>query len=306
MEFATIVQPVLERHCVRCHDGADPDSPSPDLSARQNRPFMGVPLPVSYYALREYVKHAPIHQYFLPPGSFGSRVSPLTTLLAEGHHGVELDREDWRRLCAWIDCNAPGMGDYAVADVGKREERERELREQLAARRPGTEDRRKKLAAGLSARERLVCYLDCGIAVADGTEGGPTIREVVGTPYAYGAGEDVTAPWYDDISFDGRAVEFEITGLREDRRYQLGFSWWDHNNAGREHTVTVRTDESPPQQLLGRTRLPAWSGKNELPEERILALPQPLSGAGKIQVAFTNVSEAANAVVSEVWVIEQE
>ena len=120
MSYARLVQPVLDRQCVRCHDGTKGKDKSFDLTARTGRPYMRQPIPVSYYHLRRYVRHAAIHTYHKPPLSFGSRVSPLMHTLAKGHHGVKLAAVDWRILCAWIDCNAPFLDDFrAVAVTSK-------------------------------------------------------------------------------------------------------------------------------------------------------------------------------------------
>jgi len=302
MEFGAVVQPALDRQCVSCHDGSSAASHSFDLTARESRFWMGIPLPASYYNLRQYVRHAPINQYFLAPGSFGSRVSPVMELLAKGHYGVQLDTADWRRLCAWIDCNAPGIGDYEVASYARRDERRQAERAVLVERRGGSvEQRRKLLAESLPPGQRLACYLDCGPMLADGAEGGVRIREIAGSPYRYGASEDVAAPWHDDISFDGQQVVFELDGLQPDRRYTLGFSWWDHNNAGREHSVTLVEPAGLRHALLPRTRLPAWADKQEKPVELTVPLP---SVAGPCRLLFTNEAEKGNAVVSEVWVVE--
>ncbi len=303
MEFQAVVQPALDRECIRCHDGSSEDRHAFDLTDRQTRPWMGVPLPVSYYNLREHVRHAPMFQYFLSPGSFGSRVSPVMQLLAAGHYDVQLDPGDRRRLCAWIDCNAPGIGDYEAASYAARDRRRQEERAALAqARGDSIEVRRKALVDGLPAGERLACYLDCGPRLEDGEAGGSAIREVAGSPYRYGAGPDIAEPWYDDITFGGREVVFELSGLQPDRRYQLGFSWWDHNNAGREHSVTLVEPTGARHVLLGRTRLPAWADKHQKPEERVVPLP-PVGGPCRL--LFTNEAETGNAVVSEVWLIEQ-
>jgi len=304
MDFAVLVQPVLDRHCVRCHDGSGADGKAFDLSARETRPFMGVPLPVSYYNLRRYVRHAPIFEYFLSPGSFGSRVSPLMRLLAQGHGGVRLDPAEWRVLCAWIDCNAPGFGEYEVAAKGRGVAREREALR--ARRKTGDAQRRQMLADALPAGERLVCYLDCGPAESDGVEGGVCIREVAGWPYCWGAGEALVPPWYDDISFDARAVEYVITGLRRDKHYRLGFSWWDYDGGGREQGVVVTAASGQREYLLPRTRLPAWSGAQQKPEDRWVDLPDWLASGGEIRIAFTNEAGRANAVVSEVWLTERD
>jgi hypothetical protein len=149
MSYEALVQPLLDRHCVRCHDraaatlpgdGTDPrrdtsatrqregEAPSVtgpgekksfDLTARERKAFMEMPIPASYHHLRRYVRHAPIFSYFLPPLSFGSRVSPLMQALAKGHHGVALAPAEWQTLCAWIDCNAPYLDDYQAVAVKK-------------------------------------------------------------------------------------------------------------------------------------------------------------------------------------------
>jgi hypothetical protein len=307
LEFAGLVQPVLDRHCTGCHDGSSGKERSFDLTARTSQPFMGVPLPGSYYMLRKYVRHAPMLQYALPPGSFGARVSRLTEVLDKGHYGVQLDPGELHLLCAWMDGNAPGIGDYAAASPSRRDERRDEQRKALARRRADTTaERSRRIADALPAGERLACYLDCGPVGAAGSEGAISIRETAGTPYAYGSDTSATEPWYDDISFDGSEVEYEVAGLRPGRRYRLGFSWWDHNHAGREQAVEARGADGTRKQLLPRTRLPAWQDLSEKPEERSVALPAEVAAAGSIRIGFVNAAGVANAVVSEVWITESE
>ena len=250
------------------------------------------------------MKHAGIYEYFKKPGSFGSRVSPVMELLEQGHYDVALDRGEWHTLCAWIDCNVPGIGDYGVADVSRRVERLQDERDRLAELRNDAVDRRKLLADSLPTGKHLAGYLDCGIEGASGTDDGVRIREVAGAPFAYGAGADVTDAWYDDIAFDGAAVVFEVEGLAEGKRYQLGFSWWDHNNSARIQAVTLRAGDGQSRQLLPPTLLPAWVDKQQRPEERVIDLPADLPLTGKLTISFSNHSEAANAVVSEVWLVE--
>ncbi len=124
--FPKLVQPILDAHCIRCHDGAKGDGKSFDLLAGTAPPETFVPnlwtvtdvgykkhyTYPSYWALLPHVQYADIHRYHTPAGSWGSRVSPLTKLLAEGHEDVTLSRSEWRTLCAWIDCNVPYLDDY--------------------------------------------------------------------------------------------------------------------------------------------------------------------------------------------------
>lgn len=124
--FPKLVQPVLDAHCAGCHDGAEGEKKSFDLRAGSSQPEVYVPnvwtayatdyqkhYPYqSYWALLPYVTYADIHDYDTPPGSWGSRVSPLMKLLADGHEEVDLNRAEWRTLTAWIDCNVPYLDDY--------------------------------------------------------------------------------------------------------------------------------------------------------------------------------------------------
>jgi hypothetical protein len=221
---------------------------------------------------------------------------------------VKLEPADWQRLCAWIDCNAPGIGDYAVADAGTRAQRMAraavEQRRALFASHKPTPQRPQQIADALKAGERLACYLDCGPEASAGQPGGVSIREVVGMPYNFGAGPGITEPWFDDISFDGNEVAYEVTGLAPGKRYALGFSWWDHSGANREEAVTVCPPGGRPVTVLGRTKLPAWTGPKEKPTQHTVPIPAEVTRGGETRVAFTNAGGVANAVVSEVWLIE--
>jgi len=117
MDYDALIQPLLDKHCIACHDGSAGKEKSFDLTACKKRRFMNVQMAESYFNLRKHVRHAPIFTYFLAPGTFGSRVSPLMDVLAKEHYQVKLSSAEWRLLCAWIDCNAPYIGDYSVVAV---------------------------------------------------------------------------------------------------------------------------------------------------------------------------------------------
>jgi hypothetical protein len=121
-----VVQPILERHCVRCHH---PESRKKimDLTAS---PFQGF--------TRSYVSLTGDRNFFhtgtslknarealvprfgarnqvqtTPPGGlFGARGSRLIRLVHDGHYKVRLSREEYARLALWIDCNAIFYGTY--------------------------------------------------------------------------------------------------------------------------------------------------------------------------------------------------
>ena len=108
ISFPRLVQPVLEKHCVKCH-GQEADEP-PDLRRGnwQQHRFLWYD---SYQNLRPYAFHygAPRderreHQYdrWQPartvPGKFGARASRLLSLLDQGHYEVNLSPDELRRI----------------------------------------------------------------------------------------------------------------------------------------------------------------------------------------------------------------
>ena len=111
--YTAEVQPVLDRHCMRCHDIGGPGAGKVVLSGDRNPVFNA-----SYTDLwrKGYVKvvgagPAEIQQAY----SWGSHASKLVALLRAGHQGVKLDPESLDRIVTWIDLNAPYYPTYASA-----------------------------------------------------------------------------------------------------------------------------------------------------------------------------------------------
>ena len=137
VDFPTIVQPVLDRHCVKCHSGGDPDG-GYDLSGGKTRYFN-----VAYDNLlgrsRSYRQHNMdtgemlpaeaakgkplVHFYWLlrtptavnQPLWTGSHASRLPEYLDADHCGRQIPPDDRRRIYLWIDANVPYYGTYAHA-----------------------------------------------------------------------------------------------------------------------------------------------------------------------------------------------
>lgn len=111
--FKREVQPVLDRHCVGCHDGGDHPDGRPNLSRRAENGWGN--FTPSYLALHPYVRRpGPESDYhLLRPLEFHANTSELVQMLKKGHHGVELDGESWDRLITWIDLNVPDHGTWA-------------------------------------------------------------------------------------------------------------------------------------------------------------------------------------------------
>ncbi|MBN1673298.1 MAG: SUMF1/EgtB/PvdO family nonheme iron enzyme [Kiritimatiellae bacterium] len=109
--FKREVQPVLDRSCVRCHNGATrPNgSPMPDLRPGREGSFTR-----AYRALHPYVRRpCPESDYhLLPPAEYHADTSELIQMLRKGHHGVRPDREAFDRFVTWIDLNVPDHGTW--------------------------------------------------------------------------------------------------------------------------------------------------------------------------------------------------
>ncbi|MFZ5832176.1 MAG: SUMF1/EgtB/PvdO family nonheme iron enzyme [Planctomycetota bacterium] len=151
-DFAREVQPVLDKYCVSCHDGA---TEKPDLRreelVKDYRGVLAVGLSYTrlhpkimedtqgymrftpaYEALVHYIRRTNVEDdvSLLPAGHYHPHTSELVQMLRKGHQGVELDAESWDRLLTWIDLNAPCHGTwnevYPVPDC--MHERRMELR----------------------------------------------------------------------------------------------------------------------------------------------------------------------------------
>jgi hypothetical protein len=134
--YPRLVQPVLDRHCVRCHGGSEERGQDPFagtarrvLRTKGSCPLSSEP-PVltgepsgtftrSYEGLRPYVRWYEwggnsIRPITTRPGEMGADASPLTRILDDATHAaaVDLAPEERRRIFIWLDGNAPFYGTY--------------------------------------------------------------------------------------------------------------------------------------------------------------------------------------------------
>lgn len=122
LSYPLLVQPVLDRHCTRCHNAEKPEGKIV-LTGEPMGEFSR-----SYQALTRFVAYTAWgmpHDNFEPltePDRFGARASQLTRLLDQGHYDVRLSPDEWDRLVTWIDANALFYGTF------NREEQARQLR----------------------------------------------------------------------------------------------------------------------------------------------------------------------------------
>lgn len=130
LDFEADVQPILDRHCVSCHNGENDDT---DLDLR------GTPTDMFCLSYENLIGRKCTHRRadwyqvkprdllgtlifenapsfgnaeYLPPRSLGSTTAPLVDLLRQGHHDVRLSEPEMVRLTTWIDSNAQYYGSY--------------------------------------------------------------------------------------------------------------------------------------------------------------------------------------------------
>ena len=168
--FKREVQPVLDAHCVRCHDGKSRTDgkvladftarPEVNPKAGDQGYNNGTKFSPSYIALRSYVRGHTMESdmHMLTPCEFHAGTTRLIQLLergrpgrngvseadaggtpavqADGHQGVKLDREGYDRLVTWIDLNTPYHGTWneivGMAKVANQRDRRREMNRRYA------------------------------------------------------------------------------------------------------------------------------------------------------------------------------
>jgi hypothetical protein len=113
--FPLLVQPVIDRHCVPCHDGQEgQDKSKLALTADPAKPFSR-----SYQNLKPYLRWyewggESISQIATHPGQIGADASKLTNILEDQNHQAQVQWTDAerRRIYLWLDANVPFYGTY--------------------------------------------------------------------------------------------------------------------------------------------------------------------------------------------------
>jgi hypothetical protein len=107
------VQPVFDRHCVRCHDFGGEGAKALVLARDRDLVFNASYNELWRKKLIRVVGAGPPETQ--PPRAWGAHASPLIHALSKGHHDVKLTAEEKDRLVTWIDLNAPYYPTYACA-----------------------------------------------------------------------------------------------------------------------------------------------------------------------------------------------
>ena len=142
-DYSREVQPVIDRHCVGCHDGEPLDDGTVTVNLRGDRMIddfkmvtagnggnRGGKFSVGYAELHRYVRRSGIESdiHLLTPMEFHAGTTELVQMLEKGHHGVRLDDEAWDRIITWIDMNCPYHGTWGeVLNAGAKKQGTRRM-----------------------------------------------------------------------------------------------------------------------------------------------------------------------------------
>jgi len=114
-DYPRDIQPILDRHCLECHD-YDQRSGGVILSGDRGPIFSH-----SYYSLtaRNWISDGRDRvRTNLPPREVGTAASPLMRLLDGSHHDAKLSRREQDMIRYWIESAAPYPGTYAALGTG--------------------------------------------------------------------------------------------------------------------------------------------------------------------------------------------
>jgi hypothetical protein len=128
LHYPSDVQPILDRHCVRCHSG---DAPKGNLNlagtftehfseSYENLLRKGLVPFIQEWTGPRADKGGPLyvgngsmmHAAAVPPYTYGSHPSKLIQTLLKGHQKVKLEQAEFVRLVTWVDANAQFYGSY--------------------------------------------------------------------------------------------------------------------------------------------------------------------------------------------------
>lgn len=131
VDYPRMIQPIFDKHCVRCHGGPEGIAAGLDLSGGWTEHFN-----ISYENLVSR-RESQLTAYWIagidcmngtafestrifPPRSHGSGAAPLAALLASGHDGriASLSRRERDLIMAWIDTNGLYYGTWDYTQHG--------------------------------------------------------------------------------------------------------------------------------------------------------------------------------------------
>ncbi len=129
LSYALLVQPVLDRNCVKCHGADKPKGPegkpiilTGEAEGAYTRSYNVLAPRTAFSAWSDLAGNGEPMTF---PDRFGARASQVMKMLLKGHNEVKLTPEDIERLVTWIDANALFYGTFDPADQSRQRNGER-------------------------------------------------------------------------------------------------------------------------------------------------------------------------------------
>lgn len=176
--FSREVQPVLDAHCVRCHDGRAAADFRRDRRIEDWRsgiagsvsPSVGGKFSRAYAELHRLVRRPGIESdiHVLSPMDYHASATELVQMLEKGHGEVRLGPEDWDRIVTWIDLNAPYHGTWSEI-AGEDAVRHAALRRREMSRRyAGVDEDPEAIVAAAATDAAVDVRMEVGMEVSIG------------------------------------------------------------------------------------------------------------------------------------------
>ncbi len=112
--YPRLVQPVLDRRCVDCHQEKEALDLSGAIAGNFTQSYNSL---AGKYGFYFHVSNGSINTGVhggsrTIAGKFGARAADLLKYMDQRHYGVRLSAEDYHRLTLWLDCNSEFLGSY--------------------------------------------------------------------------------------------------------------------------------------------------------------------------------------------------
>jgi hypothetical protein len=111
--YARDVQPIFDKHCVKCHDFGTKAGRHLVLSGDRN-PFFNASY-IDIHFKKQITCVGGGSAEIQPAGSWGASVSNLVKVLEEGHNDVKLSKDEMEDIYTWIDLNGVYYPEYESA-----------------------------------------------------------------------------------------------------------------------------------------------------------------------------------------------
>ena len=129
--FMRSVQPVLDRHCIRCH-GLN-EKPAAGLNLLGDHAYASLTARRGLVAIALSNKET----FYSKPKDYFAHAGKLAPMLIQGHEKLNLSKESLERIITWLDLNAQQYGNYSFNRLENRTpspEGEKALRNYVAER----------------------------------------------------------------------------------------------------------------------------------------------------------------------------